>query len=698
MKVSLCSVFVIVLCAGLFGQQWAAGQLSSGALRLKPTKTYERAINNSLKAEEDLNVCRSAAARAGENLADLACFENALKTFEWNATWCKQLAALAMMTAQRRLAYKHFNRSAQITLEAQGFINMTHVKDAPVIDPEIMLKLYWRRERAGGVELAKVWAQALQMDQQVSLAATILEEFVVPLDYLDEAIVVHRNIGNVVRAAELHYDSKRIDEVRAEEKKKQSAKKVKPKPSKLSKIVMLGEELGTSVEQLSIQWLSSGLTASPKGFQDANNHSKSVCGLGIPRKDLYTVNELVLYVTACIAKWGHFQEFLQKDKANLLRHYGAILRTIAHQLAAFNSDYLLRKLVEAEPSLLTERDNFGRTPLHQAVAHQHVRLIKTIVDIGGTKLLHEKDAGNISPLKMGCRTPTLREKLEKMDLGLPDPGQGRTICGEFGKEDRIHDESSEDYEELFSKGGGWKNTTQRFENEECDFDIITGDGVSHHELIGRYLHSSKPVVLRGVLPEQLINTLKKPNIRKNFGRVLVRRELYPVSEHFGVPIESIQNITTFLRNTTRAFGDIEMSNNHPLYSTLSWVPTKLFPPKPEAPVDEEDAAKKRKEDGYITLGDAYPLLVLSGANARTNYVARAQHFFFANVFGIQDWRLLPPPVAATGSNRVAFTQPDPNALRCRVVSGDVVIVPMLWGAAWKSRGEAAGFLTRFVWR
>ena len=136
-------MLVVVVSVVIGNGVVVSAQLSSGALNLKPTKTYERAMNQSLQAEAQLNICRAAAARSGENLVDLNCFAEAMKNFAYNATWNKQYAALAMMTAQRREASSHFNASAQITLEAQAFRGH---KNSPDFKPAVQLTLYKRRE------------------------------------------------------------------------------------------------------------------------------------------------------------------------------------------------------------------------------------------------------------------------------------------------------------------------------------------------------------------------------------------------------------------------------------------------------------------------------------------------------------------------------------------------------------------------
>ena len=103
-------------------------------------------------------------------------------------------------------------------------------------------------------------------------------------------------------------------------------------------------------------------------------------------------------------------------------------------------------------------------------------------------------------------------------------------------------------------------------------------------------------------------------------------------------------------------------------------------------------------DGYTSTDDSWPLLVMAGKGANTNNVFRSSHYFFALVHGRQEWRVQPPFESYVTRDAVDWESKDTASLRCNVQAGDVVVLPQLWGSAFRSKGESVGIGRRFVWK
>lgn len=640
------------------------------SVAIKPTKVYLRAMEAALQAETDLGVCR--ARTVSELISEVGCFEQALGKFAYNASWAKQLGALYVMSAQRTKAYKNFNHSYITILDAQGMLNQILPSN---ISNVAWLKLYHTREKDGALELAKVWFQSLQMEHRNVDAKHIIDEFIEPLEDYSESTDMFRSMGSVTDVIKIKREWRRWKE----EVRRAKGKKVS-KHEKESTISVTAEEIPRMAEELANRWLSAPLTIHRDGVQQSMNFSRASCGVGFQYKSMYTASEMVHYLSMCVAKWGELRQHLKEEGEPI--PYGSLLRTPLHALAPFSTEYLIRVLTETHPSVLSIMDNFGATPLHIAAANGNRRGMTAIIRAGGADMLHVKDAGSFTPIKLGCSNPSFRTAMDsflKDELKLPDGCGPHTLMEKFADDAAEEDDEAEENED----GGGWEGAKSDEDGVDCQFDVRAGNSLSHHELIGRYLHSSRPIVLRNVIPAKFRKLLRKKSLREGQnGAMFVRREEFPGAELYGGKLFGIVNVSGWMKNSSKVFGTIEVNKRHYLSQELRWMPKRLIP----------------SSDGYTTTDDSWPLLVMAGKGANTNNVFRSSHYFFALVHGRQEWRVQPPFESFVTRDAVDWETKDTASLRCNIQPGDVVVLPQLWGAAFRSKGESVGIGRRFVWK
>jgi hypothetical protein len=634
---------------------------------MKPTKVYLRAMEAAMDAEDALLICRSA--NFTEHLKDIECFQRALKHFEYNASWAKQAGALYVMTAQRRKAYAQFNHSYHTILDAQGMINNAKVPSMP---PVTLLKLYHAREKAGSLELAKVWFQALQMEHRTGEAKKLIDDFIEPLEDYSESTDLFRVVGSIVDVVKVKQEWRRW---KAQERAKRGKKATNKE--KETTINIVAEELLRMAEELSNRWLSAPLTATQKGRDESLAFSKSSCGIGFVFKDTYTIAELVQYLSVCLAKWGELRQHLEQEGTP--EPYGALLRTTLHTVAAYGTEVVVRTLVESFPDLVRVVDNFGSTPLHIAAAHGNRRAMHVLAKVGGMEVMKHKDAGGFSPLHLGCSNKYFRGEM----VALMEKHFGVTeACGPYTITEKFADDTIEDDEDdTLTAGGGWKGAEYRGEHD-CAFDVRSGTSMSHHELIGRYLHSSRPIVLRGVIPAKIRQAMQRKQFIPAYHDLWLRDEDIPAAELYGNVLHNITTIRGWTKNNTGKFGTIEVNKRHALSKLIHWLPEKLVPPK----------------DGYTTTDDSWPMLILSGKGARSNYVFRSSHYAHAVVHGVQHWTVVSPVSARTTNHAMRIDESEPNSMKCTLQSGDFLVLPATWGGAYWTPGESIGFSRRFIWK
>lgn len=650
----ICLVFVLAL------------GLSSGA-NMKPTKVYLKAMEAALDAEDALLICR--AANSSESLKDIECFQRALQHFAYNASWAKQAGALYVMTAQRKKAYAHFNHSYHTILDAQGMINNPKVPNMP---PVTLLKLYHTREKLGSLELAKVWFQSLQMEHRTLEAKKLIDEFIEPLEDYSESTDLFRLVGSIVDVIKVKQEWRKWkDEVRIKKGKRAS------KNEKETTINVVAEELLRMSEELSNRWLSAPLTITAAGRNDSLAFSRAMCGMAFAFKDSYTSNEMIHYLSVCIAKWGDLRTHLTQEGSPV--PYGALLRTALHTIAGFATEVVTRALVELYPELVKVVDNFGSTPTHMAAATGNKRALSVLAKAGGLEVMKHKDAGGFSPLHLGCSNKFFRNDME----AIMEKTFGMTsACGPFTVHEKFHDDIIEDDDdESIQPGGGWKEAEHRGD-PDCAFDVRSGTSLSHHELIGRYLHSSRPIVLRGVIPGNIRRALQRKHFIPTYHDFWVRHEEFPAAELYGGSLINITNIRAWTKNNSESFGTIEVNKRHPLSKVLHWLPERLVP----------------AEKGYTTTDDSWPMLILAGKGARTNFAFRSSHYAHAVVHGVQHWTVVSPISSRTSRDRIRLGETEPNSMKCTLQSGDLLVLPSLWGGAYHSAGESIGFSRRFIWK
>lgn len=646
--------FLLLVCALLVGVR--------GYMR--PTPSYERAMNASIEAYERLKVCRAASTK--EPMKDAECFEEAVNRAPYNATWYKQLAAIYTSNAMRVKAYLLFNRSAFTILEAQGFVG----PKAPKMSVLSWLKLYHTREHDGAIELAKVLVEKYQYEHVLSTAHMILEQFLLQQEEWEEMLLLYRTLGNVVSATKI------MPQVNEEQSKKKRQRKGAP-PAANASAALLGEELPVAAEHMTKRLLSAPLTSTAEGRAAGYNFTRDMCGVSLEYKSSYTLAEVIRHLTMCVARDGHFKDTaLKEGEAQLAGPYTALMKTSLHQMAALGSDYLVRNLAEAYPAMLQATDNFGRTPMHYAAAHRHNHTVALLLQLGGRELLKAEDAGRITPIMMACRKRAFRREFERV-VG--------SVCGPHPVEDRIHDEESDD--DTVPRGGGWRHAALKDgEDTSCDFDVRTGDSVSHTELVGRYLHSSEPVVLRNIFPSNISKILTKAKLTGSYHNVTVRKEPLPWGNEYGAAMPQVLPLVNFTRNCSDVFGCVEVTRKHLMYPLLNWMPPKLVPGGDEC---------------YTTVARCAPTLIIAGKGATTNHAMRHTHSFFAVAHGLQDWVLYPPSAAVTTRQAALMniSESSQGALhRCTIQGGDILIIPALWSSAFRSRGESVTIARRFNWK
>lgn len=636
---------------------------------MKPTKVYLKAMESALDAEDQLLLCRAAA--VGDHLRDIECFKSALRKFEFNATWAKQIGALYVMTAQRREAYRNFNHSYITILDAQGMLGAKIPQSIPAVS---WLKLYHSREKAGSLELAKVWFQALQMEHRTASAKEIIDEFIEPLEDYSESTDLFRIVGSIVDVVKIKQEWRKWkEEVRAKKGKKAS------KSEKELTVNIVAEELLRMSEELSTRWLSAPLTISPQGTNESLKFSRDSCGIGFSWKDSYTSLEMIQYLTVCLAKWGELRTHLEREGTP--HPYGALLRTPLHTLAAFAPEYVIRSLTELYPDLIKMVDNFGATAMHVAAAHGNKKALNVLFKSPDAKgLLTFKDAGGFSPLHLGCSNPFFRSQMTELvskEFGMENPCAAFTVYEKFAD-----DVTEDDEDDEISPGGGWSDAVYHGDSPECAFDVRSGTSLSHHELIGRYLHSSRPIVLRNVIPKKIRKALEKKTLLKNHGSLRVRKEEYVAAELYGGHLDGICTIEEWARNASGTFASIEVNKRHTLSSTLHWLPEKLVP----------------SGEGYTTTDDSWPKLVIADKAARSNFVFRSAHIAHAVVHGVQHWTLSSPISSRSSRDQYRTDVAERNSLKCTLHSGDVLVLPALWGSAFWSVGESVAIARRFIWK
>jgi hypothetical protein len=442
---------------------------------------------------------------------------------------------------------------------------------------------------------------------------------------------------------------------------------------KMAPVATIAEEFPFAAETIAAHFLSAPLTSvGAAGRDETVADARKRCGMTLTYKASYTVAEVVHYLAMCVAKSGAMQRSIDEDgEQRVAATYMALARTAAHQLAALGADYLLRRLITKYPGLIEATDNMGRTPLHYAAAHQHASTMALLVKAGAS--MAAKEAGNMTPIEMACTTPSMRKAFEE----VAPPGICKGVAQ--GAEGRLFEEEDDDCD---LSGGGWADADGAASQQSSPFDARTGDALSHFDLMGRYTLSSRPVILRAV-PAKMQKLLRKSPFLRRHGDVWVRREVYPRAEHYGTAAESFNTtIRDFLMNTDDRFGVVEVSKRHPLYDTLNYMPDALLP-----------------KSGFTTVSDTVPLLIIAGAGARTNHVAAGDHIAHSVLHGRQTFLLSPPPTARTTRARAMWNVTDETVQRVTLQAGDMLVIPMLWSAAFASEtSESVAVQRRFLWK
>ena len=578
---------------------------------IPPTRRYRRSMEASLDAEEQLALCR--AQNGTEWLRDAMCFDAALRVSPFNATWAKQAAANYLMASLFRQAVTRFNDSVVILAEGNGFLSQ-QTDAANVLGSLGAVKLYYARERAGGIEFAKTTFQALSMTGRSKDARAILEQFLVHSHDSRARGDLFRSLGDFVAAVQSDRDD-------AHAAKKQTA------PSFLASVV---EEVPFAIESAAAAWLrcgrrmltgnaalskpeadvchessppssdrcenAGGVTHCRELLDDVRSRCRHHIGAAAFRSDRYSQAEMIEYAVGCMREAnlttvGELRPAALRADAKdatgkggtfgvLSKTYMALDRTLLHWAAYTGLRDVALGIARTNASTLLQRDNLGRTPLHYAAAGHQVALMHAIQkqhqqnhhaaaaavsdsdkavhqrDDAAANLFLEKDGGGVTPLSMICGSAS-RAAFEQQNGGHSSTSPCRNVKTEFDTA-MIDDEQEEEDDDEGSGGSGWEETgrpSEETESERCrgvDFRSFTG--IAHTELIGRYLSAGTPVVLRQV-PKALRKSLSRARLLQTVPALAVRVESFPTSERFGV---ACQGAMRYLNRT----GANDVRRNH----------------------------------------------------------------------------------------------------------------------------------------
>ena len=239
--------------------------------------------------------------------------------------------------------------------------------------------------------------------------------------------------------------------------------------------------------------------------------------------------------------------------------------------------------------------------------------------------------------------------------------------------------------------GGWNPKLKRPKYLHCDFDVRDASQMTQSDVMLGYMHGGHPVVLRNSFYETDGADRKwtKKGFEAAFGATLMIKEATPLGDRFGLGEPNVTSVTDYLK--TLEEDDAMMAD--------VWVEGEKHPMNELANEWAPPSYTNRKKNDEISLFDAEQanaLVLLTKKGSRSHHRVFAHQTYVAVVFGRQEWSLLPPRLARTvrgGLSDVAKV----NALRCDLVTGDVLLIPEMWSGSFTAKANGVS-MQRIVYR
>jgi hypothetical protein len=612
---------------------------------------------------EKLHKCRET---GNETLALVRCHEEAVMAIPTNYSWWSSLALLYVRGDMYEQAQEAMNKSVAVWMDAmaphfaKGGLNITDGKTRWV---DALRFAYDDESRdkdvreAETVDMGFLLAKKFEMEHLPTDAHSVYYEFLLQTGTgHSQAVDFHRRTGNILGMI------------------------LSGPQNETSALWRLGESIAPVLD---------GITEhlGTKGDGPFAAPIKRMCGIEFTDNRDIKVTDLIDHIETCVERWGNLTLALDEESAEQIDHYANVMKeTSVHKLAQAGATRTLKAVLEHLRGRTFPYDRFGRGALHHAAAWGRSSTVKMLLEEGGN--LDMEDKGQVTPRALGCSSPGFSEAFEK--IAAAAAGSRAPVCESKHKREKFIDEDAEVTDDT-GIDGGWNPRFKRPKYLHCDFDVKDASKMTQTELMIMHTSADHPVVLRNSFyendgPDSKF-LLKKFN--RTFGGVYVRQEKFPRASRFGLGRPSVVTITDFLRTLKTEDGTIASVSvdhvRHPLTDLVDkWQPPTF------------SNKKKPNEISFYDAETTVATLHVSKRGSKSHHHLRAQGFHHTVVYGHQEWKLLPPRHAR--SLRTTLTpELDPFALRCEVVTGDVLLVPDLWSASWESRNNGVSF-ERFVYK
>uniref|UniRef100_A0A7S1PMI0 Cupin-like domain-containing protein n=2 Tax=Neobodo designis TaxID=312471 RepID=A0A7S1PMI0_NEODS len=609
-----------------------------------------------------LHKCRET---QNETLALVRCHEEAVLAIPQNYSWWSSLALLYTRADMNEQAQEAMNKSVAVWIDAmqphflQGGLNITdgktrwvealrHAYDDETRDKEV--------RQAEAVEMGFLLAKKFEMEHHPTDAHSIYYEFLLQTGTGQSQVVdFHRRTGNILGMI------------------------LTGPQNDTSALWRIGESLAPVLDGISEH-------LGTKGDGPFAEPIKRMCGIEFDDNRDVKVADLVDHIETCIERWGNLTLDIDEQPEHNLDHYANVMKeTPLHKLAQVGATRTIRTVLEHLRGRTFPYDRFGRGALHHAAAWGRDETVKMLVDQGGDVDLEDK--GTVSARTLGCSSPGAREAFETAAkaAGVPPP-----VCMEKNIREKLIDEDAEITDDT-GIDGGWNPRFKRPKYLHCDFDVKDASKLTQSELMIMHTTANHPVVLRNSFYEDdgpnSKFLLKKFN--KTFGGMYVRQEKFPRGSRWGLGRPEVVTLTDYLRTLKQDDGKVASVNVDHVRHPLTELVDKWQPPT-------FSNKKKPNELSFYDAETTVATVTINKKGSKAHHHLRAQGFYHTVVYGHQEWKLLPPRHARTQRGPLSSDM-DPFALRCELVTGDVLLVPDLWSASWESKANGISF-ERFVYK
>ena len=439
-----------------------------------------------------------------------------------------------------------------------------------------------------------------------------------------------------------------------------------------SLVFRIAEAIGPIVDGLTTHILSYGHISKP---------IRRMCGIEFTQSNDIRVRDIVKKLMSCIERWGNYSTELAESSVNddgeevddavddVLRQTSVLKYTPLHRLAALDATYVLNETLEFIGSKTVPADRFGRGLLHYAAAAGADSAVQLLVKKGAR--WDKEDKGRVQPAHLGCTSPGFKEAFEDATADGACDGLVRNR----------HEDDDIDVTDDSGTDGGWNPHKPR-PNLHCDFDVRDMSRTYQHDINIAYMQANHPLVLRNAFYEEddgPRREWRRRGFNKSFHDVLVRQEVTPSGERWGIGSAKIVTISEFL-NTSKindgTVASVVVDNaGHRLDEMATWTPPSL----------------KNKKNGatevtYFDLDSASPTLIISKEGSKSHHHVRAFMTHHTVFYGHKEFTLLPPRHARTVRGQLDDSAL-PLAKRCNLYTGDVLLIPELWSASWVSKAN-----------